>query len=203
MNDPAHAPAGVATALAALTLALDDPATDLSDSLAAFALASRLAVPSYTGLAIRATVNGRELGFTTLDEPDSQLGIATSLRLAMIQLPHADGDREPAPLIVLILYAATPGAFVDLSADLAWLMATGVHELAVDEDLTPPAFRRIDIALAERSSIDQAIGVLIGRGNTPEQALDHLAELCRGSGRSEHAEAEHLLASLDAPDPRS
>ena len=200
MNDPAQLSGRLANALTALTLVLDEPAADLADSLAALALAARFAVPSYTGLAMRATVGGRDLGFTTLDEHDSHLPSATSLRLAMSPLPDAAGGLEPFPSIMLILYAATPGAFVDLCADLAWFSGIGVHELAVDEDLTPPVLRRIDIALAEMSSIDQAVGVMIGRGSTPEQALAHLADLCRASGRSQHAEAEHLLASLDAPD---
>jgi hypothetical protein len=103
------------------------------------------------------------------------------------------------PTIVLILYATTPGAFVDLSADLAWLRRTGATratDIALDQDLTPPVFRRIDIALGVLSSIDQATGVLIERGSTPDQARSQLAVLSAASGRTLYAEADHLLTSL-------
>ena len=33
------------------------------------------------------------------------------------------GDARLLPVVVLVLYAGSPGAFVDLAADLAWLTA--------------------------------------------------------------------------------
>jgi hypothetical protein len=199
VNDPSELSAPLAAALTALTLALDEPGENLADSVARFALASRLAISSYLGMSVHATVNGRELGFTTLDERDTSLEITTSLRLAMDPSLYPATYVDAFPTIVLILYARTPGAFVDLSADLVWLRTTGVTRatyIALDQDLAAPVFRRIDIALGVMSSIDQATGVLIERGSTPDQARGQLAVLSAASGRTLHAEAEHLLASL-------
>ena len=201
MTDSAKLPAAVAAALGALTLALDEAGGDLTESLAALAQAGLLAVPSYSGLTVYATIDGRELGFTTFDNHDIAPLIGTSLRFAMNPVPYLFAEADAFPAIVLILYASTPGAFVDLAADMAWLLAGEAHEIVVDQDLIPRTFRRPDIAIAEMSSIDQAIGVLIGRGNTPDQARTELSELCRVTGRSLLAEAQALLASLNADAP--
>lgn len=199
MNDPSELSAPLAAALTALTLALDEPGVDVADTVAGFARASRLAISSYLGMSVHATVNGREFDFTTLDECDTSMAIATSLRLAVDPSPYPAAEVDAFPAIVLILYATTPGAFVDLSADLAWLHRTGATratDIALDQDLIPAVFRRIDIALGVLSSIDQATGVLIERGSTPDQARSQLAVLSAASGRTLHAEAEHLLTSL-------
>lgn len=206
MTDPAPQSAPLADALTSLTLALDEPGADLADSVAEFAIASRLAVSSYAGMSVYASVNGHELGFTTFDDHVAAHDIATSLRLVLNPsiYPASDADEvDGFPSIALILYATTPGAFVDLSADLAWLLASRAHDIALDQDLTPPDLPPIDVALAETSSIDQATGVLIGRGHTPDHARQHLATLSSNSGNSLAAEAEHLLDSLgtDQQDP--
>jgi hypothetical protein len=47
--------------------------------------------------------------------------------------------------------------------------------------------------------IDQAVGVLIGRGDTPEQAYRHLDLLATNSGVERLTAAEAILAELDSP----
>jgi hypothetical protein len=194
--DPPVPSASLAAALAALTLAIDETGANLAESLDELADACRLAVSSYAGLSVHATVNGRELGFTTLDGLDSSAEAATSLRVTLNAAPHATEEVDSFPAIVLILYAHTPGAFVDLSADLTWLLMKQAQDIALDQDLTPQSFARLDVTLVEMSSVDQAIGVLVGRGNTPEQARRALTALSERSGRSLTAESEYLLESL-------
>ncbi|TVS73821.1 hypothetical protein, partial [Mycobacterium helveticum] len=72
---------------------------------------AQAAVPSYLGLSV--TVDGSipPFTFTTLEDGAAK-NVRTSLRL---MLPGID-DGRAAPLVALILYAGTPGTFVDLAA---------------------------------------------------------------------------------------
>jgi len=61
------------------------------------------------------------------------------------------------PAVVLVVYAGSPGTFVDLAADLAWLTARPLSDFFLDQHLPAPAG---DAAtnLFEVSVINQAIG---------------------------------------------
>lgn len=190
--------ASLAAALSGLTRALDEPAIDLTATLDQFEDAAQLAVSSYVGLSVHATVHGRDLGFTTLHDGVAASDITTSLRLELSPSLYPASEPDTFPTVVLILYATTPGAFVDLSADLSWLLGSSrASTIAVDENLTPPTFQPIEMSLAESSFIDQAIGVLIGRGHTPDQARKELMRLSTANNQSLSTEAEQLLAVLD------
>jgi hypothetical protein len=99
---------------------------------------------------------------------------------------------------------AIPGAFVDLATDLSWLTGDGLNRgpggFVLDEDLTPhdPA---APSGLKALSIIEQAIGLLIGRGNTPEQALQHLDLLAADTRVDRLAAAGAILAELDTTSP--
>ncbi len=193
MNEPAERSASVVAALAALTALLDDPALDLAASLADLEDACRLSVASYLGLSVRAAADGRELGFSTLDGHHDPEDIVTSLRLSMTPAAQAGALAS----IVLVLYATKSGAFVDLAADLDWLLGALSDGAVLDADLGGPTFTRLDAALIEMSTIDQAVGLLIGRGSTSEQAHDELVTRSRRNGRTVLDEAQRLLAELD------
>ncbi len=100
--------------------------------------------------------------------------------------------------VVLVLYAGSPGTFVDLAADLAWLTARPLSDFVLDQHLPAPAERSAATSLFEASVINQAIGALIGQGYTPEQAERHLTAEGAAAGLSRHAVGLRILAGLNA-----
>jgi hypothetical protein len=100
--------------------------------------------------------------------------------------------------VVLVLYAGSPGTFVDLAADLAWLTAQPPSDFVIDQHLPAPAEWDAATSLFEATVINQAIGALIGQGHTPEQAKRHLTAEGADAGISRHAVGLRVLAGLDA-----
>jgi hypothetical protein len=96
------------------------------------------------------------------------------------------------------LYAGSPGTFVDLAADLAWLTARPLNDFVLDQHLPAPAERGAATSLFEALVINQAIGALIGQGYTPEQAERHLTAEGADAGISRHAVGLRILAGLNA-----
>jgi len=188
----------LAADLAALTESLDEPGTDISKTLRQLAADAKLAVHSYLGLSAMFSVGGRRLDFTALEEDAKPEDIRASLRISLP--PHIVGSEHPATTASLILFAATPGAFLDLATDLSWLTGgLGTAAFVLDEDLTVLHDPAAPSGLKARSTIDQAIGVLIGQGNTPEQAHQHLDLLAAYTRVDRPTAAETILAELDQP----
>ncbi|WP_409436556.1 hypothetical protein [Mycobacterium sp. SMC-14] len=188
--------AALAADLAALTEILDDPDLDLTDTLRQLANNARLAVGSYLGLTMLVTVLGRQSRFTVLEEGTELGDIVASLCLPM---PPDGSDDSAARHAVLILYAGHPGAFVDLAADLAWLTGRALAEFVLDQHRTPPLAGATPGGLAATSLIDQAIGVLIARGYTPEYAHLELDARAQRLGVSRSGSANDLLSELNRP----
>jgi hypothetical protein len=177
--------AALAADLRLLTATLDEPGADIAHTLQLLAADTAAGVPSYLGLSVTATRSGPPFTSTHLLDDVVNGDVATSLRL---RLPgHRDG-RSP-PTVVIILYAGSPGAFVDLAADLAWLTARPLTDFALDQHLTIPAKSLTEGQLRADSTTNQAIGVLIGRGYTPQQADWEL------DTQTGHAGADRLIAA--------
>jgi hypothetical protein len=188
--------AALAADLGILTAALDEPGADVLHSLHELAVDARAAVPSYLGLSVIVTRSDPPFTFTTLE--DSAAGdVRTSLRLA---LPGVSDGRAPLA-VALILYAGTPGTFVDLAADLAWLTGRPLSDFALDQHPSVPAGSHTGTYLRAASVINQAIGVLIGRGHTPQQAHRELDTQADGAGTDRHAAAQLILDTVTAEDP--
>ncbi len=187
----------IGTALAAdlgiLTAALDEPGADVLHSLHQLGAAAHVAVPSYLGLS--ATIDGSDPPFTFTTLEDGAAGdVRTSLRLT---LPgDGDGDGRAAPSVALILYAGTPGTFVDLAAELAWLTGRPPSDFALDQHLSLSAGSDTGTYLATTSVINQAIGVLIGRGYTSGQAHRELDTRADSAGTDRHTTAQFILDTL-------
>jgi hypothetical protein len=180
-------PSALAADLALLTDALD--VGDIASTVSLLSSDVAAAVSSYAGLSLRLHPPGGAVELTTLDDVAQTDRIVTSLRLPVT--PATTGSA-----VVIVLYATTRGAFVDLAADLAWLTRRTPGDVSLDEDLGGRLHAHPVTSLRSGSSIDQAIGALLGRGHTPEEALVELEALAARAGSDRHAAALVLLAAL-------
>jgi hypothetical protein len=186
--------AALAADLRLLTAALDEPGTDIAATLHQLAIDTAAGVPSYLGLSLM--VSRSDPLFTSTYLLDGVLAgdVRTSLQL---RLPGLGEHRSP-PTVAIILYAGSPGAFVDLAADLAWLTARPLTDFMLDQHLAIPAGSVTEGQLHAASTINQAIGVLIGRGYTPQQADWELDTQAGHAATDRLMAAQHILARLTA-----
>lgn len=191
--------AAVAADLAALTEALDEPGADLATTLDQLATDAKLAVGSLVGLTVRLTVGGQQTQLSTLDGAAASGAVRASL-LIPLQPVLVDAAATAAG-IDLVLYAATRGAFTDLAADLAWLTGRALGEYVLDQHLAGLHATAPTDGLATLSLINQAIGVLIARGHTPEQAERELQARAARGGVDRHVAARQILAGADGAVP--
>jgi hypothetical protein len=179
----------LAAELASLTAALDEPGSDIGQGLRLLAAAAAAAVSSYRGLSVVVTRRDSSFRVALLEEGVTAGDIGTSIVLA---LPGA-GDGQELAAVAFVLYARAPGAFVDLAADVAWLTGRPLTDFVLDQHLTVPDAAT---ALVEASVINQAIGVLIGRGHTAQQAHWELHTQAAQGGTDRLTVARLLLARL-------
>jgi hypothetical protein len=188
--------AALAADLGILTAALDEPGADVLHSLHQLGVDAQATVPTYLGLSV--TVDGSDPPFTfTTVEDGAADDVRTSLRLT---LPGVNDGRASSS-VALTLYAGTPGTFVDLTADLSWLTGRPPSDFALDQHLNVPAGSNGGTYLRATSVINQAIGVLIGRGYTPVQAHQKLDAQADSAGIDRHTTAQFILDTLTAEDP--
>jgi hypothetical protein len=192
-------PARLLAELALLTQALDLPGTDVAQTLRRLAADARSAVESFLGLSVAITADRIRFDLTLLDDGTQPVHIQTSL-LVPLSTAAVVASATPAS-VALILYAATPGAFIDLAADLSWITGRALAEFRLDEHRALPSNYVAPTSLAAMSSINQALGVLIGRGATPEQAERDLHTRAATAGIELAAAATVLLTALTPPNP--
>lgn len=160
-------PASLSQQLSDLTDALDDPGTDLQAILAVLIDDLTAAVPSFLGLAMTLRVDGESVALTAIE--------AGALRAARssLQLP-LDPMAGAGPGSGVVFYARDADAFAELAADARRLHGVDGQVLldrnlpdggAVQPPVTDPA---------QGAVIHRAMGVLIERGLTPEQAAQEL-----------------------------
>jgi hypothetical protein len=159
-------------------------------SLAALTIDVRAAVSSYLGLRLTVVLDGWPVTLTSFLIVDG-VAPATSLRLVMSPLgfPLARENQ-------LVFYAGTPGAFVDLAADYAYLHRRSEPHgpaVAIDIDLPPITLVSGFTGLAEYTTINRAIGLLIDRGLVVDQARATLHRDAAVSGLPLHLHAAQLL----------
>lgn len=190
-------PAGLTAELDLLTQALDLPGPDLAETLIRLTADAQTAVDSYLGLSIAINANRTEFDLTILKEGTQPEHVRTSL---LVPLSTAAADPSTAPAsVAMILYAAAPGAFIDLAADLSWTTGRTLGDFRLDEHHTFPVNATNPTAVGTMSSINQALGVLIGRGSTPEQAERDLHGRAARAGIELLAVATLILAALTSP----
>ncbi len=187
--------AQMAAQLAALTDTFDDSDIDVVRSLSRLADQVRLAVPSYLGLSVSVASTDSYLDFDAMDDIGNPKSIGSSLRIPASEvLDRASTGSGVSGSVVLVLYAAAPGAFVDLSADLAWLTSQPAAEFIIDHHLggPPGSMNTVD----STSMVNQAIGVLIGRGHAPQEAEQTIANQAASAGVNRRDVAAAILDSL-------
>jgi hypothetical protein len=186
----------MAAALAILTEALDEPGTDIAHSVHRLTLDAAAAVTSYLGLSVVVSHSDSPFSVTALADGALAGDIRTSLH---VSLP-GPSDRQNSPAVAIILYAGSPGAFVDLAADLAWLTARSPSDFILDQHLTLAAGSLPEGQLRAASAINQALGVLIGRGYTPQRAHGELDTQAAHAGTDRRTAAHHILAKINTGD---
>jgi hypothetical protein len=183
--------AALAADLGILTAALDESGADIAQSLHQLGLNARAAVPTYLGLSV---IVGDD------DDPSFTVALADGvvagdIRTSLWLTLSGVAERRETLAVALILYAGSPGTFVDLAADLAWLTGRPSSDFVLDEHLRIVAGSSTRMQLAA-VVVNQAIGVLIGRGYTPQQADGHLDTLAANAGTDRHAAADRILVTL-------
>lgn len=160
------------------------------DALAALAADLERAVPSYLGLQLVLDDHGHEVTLTAFDLTTTADQISTSLRLTLgvLGVPGAD------PSSSITFYARNPGAFVDLEADLASALPGYARAgISVDDDRRPTTLHPGLTGAAELSTINRAVGVLIGQGHHPGEAHEGLERRAAAAGVTVLAFATQLL----------
>jgi len=167
----------------------------LTDSLQALSSLLETAVSCYLGFRLTLVIDGWPITLTEFSVVDGERP-ATSLRL---NLSNQGSGVDPDSQIVL--YAANPGAFVDLAADIDYLHRQG-HPgdgygsrpaVALDIDLPPITLVSGFLGLTEYETVNRAIGMLIQRGQEPVEARATLHRDARASGLAVHLYADQLL----------
>jgi hypothetical protein len=119
-------------------------------------------------------------------------GAVTSLHLPLsVVTVAATGE--------LVLFATTPGAFVDLTAnlaaDLAYATNADAGVFALDAHLTPSA-ASMPVGVAGFSIVNRAVGALIQRGWSPEQARTPTTRNATDTGDDLPTAAAGILAGV-------
>jgi hypothetical protein len=179
-----------------LTHALDRPGADLETALRSLGAGARTAVPSFLGLTMTLMTDGVPFSFTVFELRRPGQPVVSSLLVPLALLADVESGSR------LVLYAARPGAFVDLAADLAFSLGVALPALPADQDLRHPD-PNDEFGLADLSTINRAIGVLVDRGRTPAEARAELRSACTPD-LGLVAAADLVMLSLDGrrSDPR-
>jgi hypothetical protein len=173
--------------LDALTDALDGSGDDLHAILSVLTDDLKAAVPSFVGLSVTVHVDGDAITVVAMNSRTA----AASMLLPLAPLTGLP-DRSH-----MVFYAANPGAFIDLAADTR--AAYGLDgDVVLDGHLPPPDITGLSGAdeLAERSDINQAIGVLIEDGHPPTLARRELDTRAAAAGVTVHRIAKDILHQL-------
>jgi hypothetical protein len=177
------------TGLGRLTDTFDQTLINLEHELCRLGDDLAHTVDSYLGLSITITGTSGPVSLTAWREPGAPAP-ATSLQIPLPLLFRS------TPGSSLTLYAAVPGALVDLAADLSFALDQPLTALALDRHLPHPNPHSHISGLTEFSHINQALGVLLACGRTRQQAHTELSERAgRGQPRNLHTTAQTIINS--------
>lgn len=158
----------------------------------------RIATDAYLGLQLVLFDQGYPLTLTAFAPGTEQGQIRASLRLPWALLNRSTGQRAAADdaASTLTLYASRLGTFVDLAADLTYALRTpdpprgeptpssGPSTIRLDHDLTPITLLSGFVGPGEASTINRAVGFLIGQGSDADEARAELVSRAGAAGIS-------------------
>ena len=144
---------------------------------------------SLLGLSVTLVVQSQPVELVSLPATVAPGDIQSSLQLTLGGLTSDDVHG------VLTLYAAEAGAFDDLATDFASPGSSMIPSLRIDTALTPNLVSGIT-GFHELKTINQAIGVLISRGNSLQRANDLLLRTATSTRDGLYESAVRILASL-------
>jgi hypothetical protein len=178
------------------TTDIDGDGHAVGELLAALIRALEASVLSYCGLQLTISQNGFPVVLTAFDGHDGAVGTSLRVPLALLDSGFTTESR-------IVFYAGTPGAFVDLAADLTFALgAASIPEPVRDSappgirlDADPlPRTRGFNLSgLTELTTIDRAVGVMIGQGHHPDDAYQTLRGDAARAGLDPYAWAAQLL----------
>jgi hypothetical protein len=201
-----HLSAALTAELASLDQTLDDPTVDMLETLDSLGATAALAVNSFLGLTVTATAGeGQGFTLTAMQAATSSVpGASIRMPLSIFAPPTLDDEGSAALAVAVdgavIFYAGTPGAFVDLAADISWLSGSSAG-LVLDHDLVPPDPEG-ESGLDDIVAVNQAVGMLLARGFLPDQARTELDRWAALRGGDRISAARWLLTDLDSHDTR-
>jgi hypothetical protein len=187
------------------TTDVDGDGHAVSELLAALIRELEASVLSYRGLQLTISQNGFPVVLTAFtDGHDGAVGTSLRVPLALLDPGFTTESR-------IVFYAGTPGAFVDLAADLTFALR-GASTPESAENSAPPAIRldadpspRTDgfnlSGVTELSAIDRAVGVMIDQGHHPDHALATLRSEADRAGMEPYTRALRILQGTRTPRP--
>jgi len=183
-------------ALDLLSVGLDG---DLVGSLDALSQASAVAVPSYLGLRVVVRTATDRLELTWGPSLPTPAGAPIDARTSLLlRLPGVSGG---PPVVEIVLYAGRPGALVDLAADLSWLVGGDGDGIVLDRHHIGAVTACHVAQVEERSTIEQAVGVLVESGLGLDEARALLHGPVAGSPPDPVAAARRVIAGLPTSGP--
>lgn len=182
----------LSTALTAQLATLGSSAVELPHAVEKLHGMLLALVPSTLGLSITVHLSEIDLTMTTLPE-----GVTpqTSLRIPLSMWANFEAGSD------VVFYASTPGALVDLAAELGWALGLSItwasppvdHVLVVDQHLTPvPGLSGLD----DFSAVNQAVGVLLSEGRSHDVAVEDLRRAATLAQSSIGAAAKAFMGRL-------
>jgi len=179
-------------------------------------LTLREVVPACLGFRLELVSHGLAVCLTSFEPPVDPVDIRTSLHvpllvLGLLRLPltTAMTSAQFDPDSSLTLYGARSGAFVDLAADLTYALTTArraspgldsgnlrrptSEAFTLDQHLTPSSTTSGFAGAADLSTMDRAVGYLIGQGHDSDLALEELRRRAAVAGLAVLVYAAQLL----------
>jgi hypothetical protein len=182
-------PIALAADLALLAEAIETPNTDLTADLDRLMLTTQDAVPNCHGLSITIASHGHPVTFTVLVDGIRAADVRSSVLLPLPRFTKTE------PGSSLVLFGTEFGCFVDLAEALSAATSVPVGEFELDAHIEVAAAMGAPTGLAELATINQAIGIMIGHGVTPDEAVARIHGLAVAATDSVHSVARRIVAA--------
>ncbi len=184
----------ISTDLSAFLIDLDPAGPDVLEALAGLRRDLVATVPSFQGLRLVLQFDGTPIALTLAD---GSLPPVTTLRLQLWWLSTDQGASS------ITFFAAVPGAFVDLAADLSYGLRLPEGVITLDQSSRAVLSEVLASGLSglsDLTALNRAIGMLLEHGYTEVRARAELNRRAAASGRSLIQEAELQVASWPRQD---